>query len=171
MQINNKIPVDNTVEATSNLVSKGSASIIVSSSQISHQSQDSGGSLSVILSSQHALWQSDEVRHVEAFWRGSNKSGRLSPGAESIILAGRKARRVCMDWATGTTPSSVRSISCDPFIPDPVNLLNFLTHYFEVKKCQYRTLNCYCSAVSSTLSHDPSTGQPVGMDPLISRFF
>ena len=28
-----------------------------------------------------------------------------------FCLAGRKARRVCMDWATGTTPSSVRSIS------------------------------------------------------------
>ena len=67
MQIINEVPDDNTVEATSNLVSEGSASIIVSTSQISCQSQDSGGSVSVILSSQHALWQSDEVRRVEAF--------------------------------------------------------------------------------------------------------
>ena len=172
MPIINEIPVNNTVETTSNLVSEGSASIIVSSSQISCQSQDSAGSVSVILSSKHALWQSDEVRRVEAFWRGRNKSGRLSPGAESIILSG---------WAQGTKSvyglgyryytQFCKKHQLDPFIPDPVNLLNFLTHCFEVKKCQYRTLNCYRSAVSSTLSHDPSTGQPVGMDPLISRFF
>ena len=172
MQIINEVPDDNTVEATSNLVSEGSASIIVSTSQISCQSQDSGGSVSVILSSQHALWQSDEVRRVEAFWRGRNKSGRLSPGAESIILSG---------WAQGTKSvyglgyryytQFCKKHKLDPFIPDPVNLLNFLTYCFEVKKCQYRTLNCYRSAVSSTLSHDPTTGQPVGMDPLISRFF
>ena len=93
MPIINKIPIDNTIETTSNLVSEGSASITVSSSQISCQSQDSAGSVSVNLSSQHAIWQSDEVRRVEAFWRGRNKSGRLSPGAESIILSG---------WAQGT---------------------------------------------------------------------
>ena len=172
MQIINEVPVDFTVEATSNLVSKGSAPLLVSSSQISCLSQDSGGSGSVIISSQHALWKSDEVRRVEAFWRGRNKGGRLSPGAESIILSG---------WAQGT--KSVYGLGyryytqfcgkhqLDPFIPDPMNLLNFLTHCFEVKKCQYRTLNCYRSAVSSTLSHDPTTGQPVGMDPLVSRFF
>ena len=41
----------------------------------------------------------------------------------------------------------------------------------KLKKCQYRTLNCYRSAVSSTLSIDPASGQPVGRDPLVSRSF
>ena len=59
----------------------------------------------------------------------------------------------------------------DPLVPDPVTLLNFLTFYFEVKKSEYRTLNCYRSAVSSTLSNNPVTGLPVGQDPLVSRFF
>ena len=172
MQIINKFPVGVTVETTSNMVSESTASIHVSSTQISSHTQNSGGSGSVILSSRHALWQSDEVRRVEAFWRGRTKGRRLSPGAESIILSG---------WAQGTKSvyglgyryytQFCRKHQLDPFIPDPINLLNFLTYCFEVKKCQYRTLNCYRSAVSSTLSHDPATGQPVGMDPLVSRFF
>ena len=64
-----------------------------------------------------------------------------------------------------------RKHQLDPFVPDPLNLQNCLTFCLEVKKCQYRTLNCYRSAVSSTLSIDPASGQPVGRDALVSTSF
>ena len=172
VQLFNSFPVGVTVEASSNLVSKGSVALDISSTQASCQSLDSGGSSQVVLSSKHSLWKADEVRRVEAFWSGRNKGGGLSAGAELIVQSG---------WAKGTKSvyglgyryfvQFCRKHKLDPLVPDPVNLLNFLTFYFEVKKSEYRTLNCYRSAVSSTLSNDPKTGLPVGQDPLVSRFF
>ena len=172
VQILHNLPRRFPVDASSNMVSKSSTSVKFSSTQVSCQSHDSGGSSTVLVSSQHALWRSDEVRRVEAFWSGRNKGGRLSARAESIIQSG---------WAKGTKSvyglgyryytEFCRRHQMDPLVPDPVNLLNFLTFCFEVKKSEYRTLNCYRSAVSSTLPNNPTTGQPVGQDHLVSRFF
>ena len=160
------------METQSNLVSQGSALVNFSSAQIPSQSRNSGGSGSVFMSSQYTLWHGDEVRRLEAYWSGRDKGRGLSSRAEFIIQSG---------WAEGTKSvyglgyryytEFCKKHQMDPLVPDPVNLLNFLTFYFEVKKSEYRTLNCYRSAVSSTLPNDPSTGLPVGQDPLVSRFF
>ena len=160
------------LETQGDMVSQGSAIINISSTQISRESQDSGGSGAVLLSSQHTLWQRDEICRLEAFWSGRNKGRGLSSRAEFIVQSG---------WAEGTKSvyglgyryyvEFCRKHQMDPLVPDPVTLLNFLTFYFEVKNSEYRTLNCYRSAVSSTLSNNPATGLPVGQDPLVSRFF
>ena len=172
VQLSNKFPVGIAVEAPSNLVSQSSFAIKISSTQISSKSLNSGGSNQLLLSSQHTLWEADEVRRVEAFWSGRDKGGGLSTGAEFIVQSG---------WAKGTKSvyglgyryyvQFCRKHQMDPLIPDPVTLLNFLTYHFEVKNSEYRTLNCYRSAVSSTLSNNPKSGLPVGQDPLVSRFF
>ena len=109
---------------------------------------------------------------MEAFWSRRNKGGGLSAGAEFIVQSG---------WAQGTKSvyglgyryyvQFCRKHKLDPLVPDPVNLINFLTFCYEIKHSEYRTLNCYRSAVSSTLANDPKTGLPVGQDPLVSRFF
>ena len=96
----------------------------------------------------------------------------MSTGAEFIVQSG---------WAKGMKSvyglgyryfvQFCRKHKLDPLVPDPVNLINFLTYCYEIKKSEYRTLNCYRSAVSSTLSNDPKTGLPIGQDPLVKRFF
>ena len=172
VQLLNSFPVCDPVEASSNMVSQSSVALNISSTQTSCQSLHSSRSSQVFLSSKHALWKTDEVRRVEAYWSRRDTSGGLSAGAQLIIQSG---------WAQGT--KSVYGLGfryfvqfctkhkLDPLAPDPVNLLNFLTFYYETKKSEYRTLNCYRSAVSSTLAKDPKTGLPVGQDPLVSRFF
>ena len=72
---------------------------------------------------------------------------------------------------SGTMKQTFQGSFSSKFEPNPVNLLNFLTYFYEVKRSEYRTLNCYRSAISSTLAPDPRTGIPVGQDPLVSRFF
>jgi hypothetical protein len=172
VQLLNSFPVCDPVEASSNMVSQSSVALNISSTQTSCQSLHSSRSSQVFLSSKHALWKTDEVRRVEAYWSRRDTSGGLFAGAQLIIQSG---------WAQGT--KSVYGLGfryfvqfctkhkLDPLAPDPVNLLNFLTFYYETKKSEYRTLNCYRSAVSSTLAKDPKTGLPVGQDPLVSRFF
>ena len=54
--------------------------------------------------------------------------------------------------------------------PSAVNLINFLQFEFEANGKQYRTLNTYRSAVSTTLGTCPVRGSPVGQDPLVCRF-
>lgn len=160
------------LEASINMVSKGSASFSRTSSQTTSQSTVSARPSSINMSSSHTLWEGDEVRRVEAFWWGRSQGGRLSSGAQLIIQS---------SWAQGTKSvyglgfryysEFCKKHKLDPFAPDPVNLLNFLTYFYEVKKSEFRTLNCYRSAISSTLAPDPRTGLPVGQDPLVSRFF
>ena len=172
VQLLNSFPLGDPVEASGNMVSQSSVTLNISATQTSCQSLLSSGSSRVILSSKHALWKADEVRRVEAFWSGRNTSGGLSAGAEFIIQSG---------WAQGTKSvyglgfryfvQFCKKHKLDPLVPDPVNLINFLTYYYETKKSEYRTLNCYRSSVSSTLANDPKTGLPVGQDPLVSRFF
>ena len=58
----------------------------------------------------------------------------------------------------------------DESSPSAVNLINFLQYEFETNKKQYRTLNTYRSAVSTTLGTCPILGRPVGQDPLVCRF-
>ena len=53
-----------------------------------------------------------------------------------------------------------------PFAADVSAILSFLADEFEEGK-QYRSLNCYCSAISST--HLPIEGIPVGQHPLVIR--
>ena len=57
----------------------------------------------------------------------------------------------------------------DEAAPSSVNLINFLQYKFEVNKKQYRTINTYRSAVSTTLGTCRSLGVPVGQDPLVCR--
>ena len=58
----------------------------------------------------------------------------------------------------------------DEAAPSSVNLINFLQFEYEVNKRQYRTINTYRSAVSSTLGTCPRLGTPIGQDPLVCRF-
>lgn len=51
-----------------------------------------------------------------------------------------------------------------------MNLINFLQFEYEVNKRQYRTVNTYRSAVSTTLGTCPNLGIPIGQDPLVCRF-
>ena len=53
-----------------------------------------------------------------------------------------------------------------PFSADVSSILGFLADQFEEGK-QYRSLNCYRSALSST--HLPVEGFPVGQHPLVVR--
>ena len=172
MQLQDSVSSSHSLETSINMVSKGSASISTSSSQATSQSAVSAGSSSVNMSTSHTLWEGDEIRRVEAFWWGRSQSGRLSSGAQLLIQS---------SWAKGTKSvyglgfryfsEFCKKHKLDPFAPDPVNLINFLTYFYEVKKSEYRTLNCYRSAISSTLAPDPRTGLPVGQDPLVCRFF
>ena len=57
----------------------------------------------------------------------------------------------------------------DESSPSAINLVNFLQSEADKGK-QYRTINTYRSAVSSTLGTCPVRGTPVGQDPLVSRF-
>ena len=172
VQEGNSISIDNSVETSFNVVSEGSSPVPRGSSQTPSKSAAHSGSSRVIMHAQNTLWKGDEIRRVEAFWWGRRSGGRLSIGAQSIIQS---------SWAKGTKSvyglgyryyaEFCKKHKMDPFEPDPVNLLNFLTYFYEVKKSEYRTLNCYRSAISSTLAPDPRTGIPVGQDPLVSRFF
>ena len=56
--------------------------------------------------------------------------------------------------------------SMHPFSADVSSILGFLADQFEEGK-QYRSLNCYRSALSST--HLPVEGFPVGQHPLVVR--
>ena len=51
-----------------------------------------------------------------------------------------------------------------------MNLINFLQHEYKVNKKQYRTINSYRSATSTTLGTCPKLGIPIGQDPLVCRF-
>ena len=63
----------------------------------------------------------------------------------------------------GTVVSSKSCQSLSASLPD---ILSFLTKQFQDWK-QYRSLNCYRSAISST--HLPIEGFPIGKHPLITR--
>ena len=56
----------------------------------------------------------------------------------------------------------------DESAPSAVNLINFLQ--FEVNNRQFKTVNTYSSAVSSTLGTCPVLGKRIGQDPLVCRF-
>ena len=62
----------------------------------------------------------------------------------------------------------------DPVLPKEaagrVCPVNFLQFEFEENGKQYRTINTYRSAVSTTLGTCPVRGAPVGQDPLVCRF-
>ena len=61
------------------------------------------------------------------------------------------------------------SRALDEYSPSAINLVNFLQSEADKGK-QYRTINTYRSAVSSTLGTCPERGTPVGQDPLVCRF-
>ena len=67
----------------------------------------------------------------------------------------------------------------DPILPEksagrsiPVcsNLINFLQFEFKNNNKQYRTINTYRLAVTTTLGSCPVLGVPVGQDPLVCSF-
>ena len=97
--------------------------------------------------------------------------GRLSNGAVQTLLK---------SWAEGTEESYglgyryyssyCRRNNLEEVTPDPATLINFLQEQFETTNKQHSTINSYRSAVSMTLPPCPTTGLPVGQDPLVCRF-
>merc|ERR1712030_83644 len=102
--------------------------------------------------------EQDEIRRLAAYRTGRPQVRGLSIGAEQIIQS---------SWAKNTKETYglgfrywtqfCRDNQLDEFMPSAVNLINFLQHEFEKNNRQYRTLNTYRSAVSTTLGTCPKS--------------
>ena len=142
VQTGDSFLIDNSLETSLNMVSESFASVPRVSYETTSRSSPHSRPGRVLVQANNTLWEGDEIRRVEAFWWGRRQSGRLSSGAQSIIQS---------SWAKGTKSvyglgyryyaEFCRKHEMDPFEPDPVNLLNFLTYFYEGKKSEYRTKN------------------------------
>merc|ERR1712030_304902 len=84
--------------------------------------------------------------------------------------AGLKNTQDCYGLGFRYWTQYCRRNQLDEASPSAVNLINYLQFEFETNKKQYRTINTYRSAVSTTLGTCPVLGAPVGQDPLVCRF-
>ena len=117
------------------------------------------------------LWLSSEGQstisgHLEGI-RRHLASRKISTAATKLILASwRDTTNANYNSAWKKWEKWCGEQDVPPFAADVSAVLSFLTHEFEEGK-QYRSLNCYCSAISST--HLPIKRVPVGQHPLVIR--
>lgn len=96
------------------------------------------------------------------------KAEGISEEAISLILASWRSKTESnYDSAWKKWQAWCSSRNTNPFAADLPKVLGFLAKQFEEGK-QYRSLNCYRSAISS--AHLPIEGFPVGKHPLVCRF-
>ena len=112
-----------------------------------------------------------KVCRMEAFWQTRPESRELSTGAlRTIQSSWAKGTQDCYGMGFQYYANYCKEHGLDSSTPSQTNLINFLQHELEVKKKAYKTLNCYRSAVSSTLGTCTESGTPVGQAPLVCRF-
>ena len=162
---------DNSLETQSTVVPQGNCTRSEEASQVTDQLEDGDGLGRQQLHPGHTLWREDKVRRLAAFRQGRAELGGLSSGAiETLQQSWAENTQSCYGLGFRYYTQFCRRNNLDELTPSTVNLINFLQYEHEVNKRQYRTLNSYRSAVSSTLGTCPLLGKPVGQDPLVCRF-
>ena len=110
-----------------------------------HRNWQHGGSLAAIRCTENS------ARHYQAYL---------------IILEAENKLQLQIKISLEKVGTVVSSESCQSLSASLPDILSFLTKQFQDGK-QYRSLNCYRSAISST--HLPIEGFPIGKHPLITR--
>ena len=85
----------------------------------------------------------------------------------STPTAGQRTLKIAMAWGFRYYRHFCRTHHLDESSLSVLNKINFLQFEFQVKGKQFRTINTYRSAVSSTLDTCPALGEPVGQDHLV----
>ena len=166
-----QIHCHDTLETQSTVVLQGCQSVSTAAGEAACPQSDGLVSGRVPEHPQHSHRKVDQVCRLDAYRQGRPEVGGLSPGALSTLQ---------QSWAKATQESYglgfrywtqfCRQHQLDEAAPSSVNLINFLQHEYEVNKKQYRTINSYRSATSTTLGTCPKLGIPIGQDPMVCRF-
>ena len=106
------------------------------------------------------------VGHMEGL-TGQLRAEAISEGAINLILASwREKTNATYNSAWRKWERWCAAHTTDPFSASIANVLEFLTEEFKAGR-EYRSLNCYRSAISST--NLPIQGFAVGKHPLVCR--